>query len=1333
MVGILSGKLGRGERRRAPFLDERKIASIRRAILAANNYETRPTINIRVQASTEMKALYDTGAAVTVMSEQAFLRIPQKCTPPRLIGEPIRLTGADDKPMVIRGCYETTLRIQGRVVKQDVYVVSALSSDFIIGCDLIHDHGLSYDAEERTVFYKDRSKWKEGGMVARARTRLPAQSSVPVRVRVQERPGVQVTKGGIAVAEINCTAYPIGGNDGLVTVNDAGETFMMVDNMLDSEVIIPRGTFIGAIERVPEASELVLDEEDRPKEQGPGAKCEDKEKLQMLEDIIAEQVKELPMDLQKRYKELILRNHDVFSKDKSELGLTTEAEHSITLKDDEPVYVKQFRLAETDRSVLLKHLRTWLKLGVVSPCRSKYNSPIFLVPKKDGTMRPVLDFRAVNEKSHVDKYSQLEVNECIDAIGRAGSTVFSSIDLTAGFWQVPMEKGSREYTAFTIPGIGSFQWNRCPMGLLGSPATFGRMMEHIMRLIKCICYQDDILVHSSSHEEQLEVLQKCFDRLRAANLKMNAQKCFFGQNEVSYLGYTLTSQGVLPGKEKTAAIQECAPPSTTKQIREFTGLCNYFRASIKNFSELTAPLHKLTRNNSGWKGGELPTEALKAFKTLQEKLISPEVLAYPNPDLDYHLVVDASAGSDDESGGLGASLIQIHEGIPRPIGYVSRRLAKHERNYSSFLVEMAACCFGIEQFEVHLKGRKFYLYTDHRPLEKLSKVHTRTLHRLQQLMNEYEFVIKYKPGKDNVVADFLSRNPISAIDIHKSDLVRLQAEDELIKQILAERQTPEGREKLGRLKDKLVVMHDVLFFKKDEGGLAIFTPQTLTKQIIQSAHNSLVGGHMGLFKSKERILEKYYWPSMTKDIKEHIDTCTQCQATKPWGRDKRVPLKPLPQPINPNHRIHIDLFGPLATSGSGKKYVMAITDSFTKYVELIAIPNKEARTVAKAIMDVWITRYSTPAEILTDGGKEFANKLLDQLCMELSILHKQTSPYHPQCNAQVEVFNRTMKHYLQNALQAPYLDWEELLPALRICYNTSVSKATRKTPFSLLFGMKARMPVFDLEESISYDESGNDSLKMLRAMRRQAEECNLKYKGEYEKQYNKKYDTKTSSIAEGEWIMIENSHRTGPNPKLHKAFLGPFIVRRADDSDVWYEEKGRIKVAHIDRVKRARMRSETQVKAEQERSARECTQGAGTLRVPAQARAVVDPGKEGERIGEDARAEEYEDTPLPPDDPFPPTPARPFHRSPQRTEPEDIHMQTIVEEEVDHGVERKRKPSGPAGERDGCQRVLRSRGVDLGTQKEDFHPFVTVPPYPIESAAYRKRLALSKNSKQASP
>ena len=564
-----------------------------------------------------------------------------------------------------------------------------------------------------------------------------------IKVKVQEVPGRDVRGTATAIGSVTSHNYPIGGNEGLVFVREDGEAYMLVDNMLDAEVTLPRGAYIGAIERVDQFNEMELEEKDRPIEKGPTKQKATAEKQAYLEEIIRGQTENLDKDTRESYVNLVLQNHDVFSADKFDLGLTTMAEHTITLRDEEPVYVKQYRLAERDRSVLISHLRNWLKLGVVSPCRSKYNSPIFTVPKRDGTLRPVLDFRALNEKSHIDKYSQLEVNECIDSLGRSESKVFSSIDLTCGFWQVPLEEGSRQYTAFTLPGVGSFQWNRTPMGLLGSPATFGRMMEHIMRFVKCICYQDDVLVHSKDHSEHFLELQKCFNRLRAAGLKMNAKKCSFGQAEVAYLGYKLTPDGILPGKEKTAAIEECEPPTSVKQVREFVGLCNYFRASVKNFAQLCGPLNELLRSNSKWKGGELPESARSAFDTLKERLTSPEVLAYPDPRLEYHLVVDASVGSDESEGGMGASLIQIRDGKPRAIGFVSRKTVKHEKNYSAFLLEMAACVFGIQHFHIYLKGRKFFLYTDHRPLEKLSKIHTRTLHRLQQLMNEYQFVIKY--------------------------------------------------------------------------------------------------------------------------------------------------------------------------------------------------------------------------------------------------------------------------------------------------------------------------------------------------------------------------------------------------------------------------------------------------------------------------------------------------------------------------------------------------------------------------------------------------------------
>ena len=708
------------------------------------------------------------------------------------------------------------------------------------------------------------------------------------------------------------------------------------------------------------------------------------------------------------------------------------------------------------------------------------------------------------------------------------------------------------------------------MGLLGSPATFGRMMDFIMRFLSCITYQDDVLIHSKTHAEQLEQLQLCFDRIRAHGLKLNVKKCSFGQSDVPYLGFLLTPTGILPGKEKTEAIREAGPPKNIRQVREFTGLCNYFRASVPNFSGIAAPLNRLTRVGCGWSKGELPPDALKAFNLLKEKLLNPPTLAYPNPKLDYHLMVDASVGSETTAGGLGASLIQIDEkGIPRAIGFASRGLSKHEKNYTAYLLEMQAACFGIEHFDVYLRGRHFSLHTDHRPLEKLSTVHNRTLNRLQQKMLEYHFTIRYKPGKDNVVSDFLSRNPVSAVDVKKETLVDLQRRDGLIAKLLTDMRNGSDCAMFKRLKEKLVVKGDLLFFRKSSGKLAVFAPKDIIPDILQSAHNSLLGGHMGMYKCRERILEKYFWPNMNNDVKDHIRKCVECQRSKPHSRPLRVPLQPLEQPSEPNHRIHVDLFGPLTSSGKGKKYVMVITDAFTKYVELVALPSKEASVVSKAIYETWITRYSTPKEIVTDGGKEFCNKILDGLCDELKLLHKQTSPYHPECNAAVEVFNRTMRQFLQSAISAPYLDWEPLLPALRISYNTSVSKATLATPFSLVFGMRPNMPFFDLETAVSYDEGKQDLLQELRLVRKLAEDNNIKYRKEYAKYYDARFKTELRQLSLDDMIFVQNNYKTGANPKLQPLFVGPYEVTRIKDANVYYKKGSKIKVAHLNRVKKA--------------------------------------------------------------------------------------------------------------------------------------------------------------------
>jgi hypothetical protein len=258
--------------------------------------------------------------------------------------------------------------------------------------------------------------------------------------------------------------------------------------------------------------------------------------------------------------------------------------HEIALKTTKPVYLKQFKIPDAHRKEVEKHVLEWLKLGVIQPAQSRYNSPIFAVMKKDGNVRLVQDFRALNNESYTDKYSMKDVSECIGEIGRTGSTLFSTIDLTAGFWQMILHPRAQPYTAFTVPGMGQFQWVTSPMGLLGCPASFQRLMETVVNKISnMIVYIDDLLVHSASHEEHIATFGHVLGCLVQHNIKINLQKCVFGSKEVSYLGFRLTEEGIKPGTDKLKAVRNAPQPSNVHEIRQFLGLCNFFRGHVRNF------------------------------------------------------------------------------------------------------------------------------------------------------------------------------------------------------------------------------------------------------------------------------------------------------------------------------------------------------------------------------------------------------------------------------------------------------------------------------------------------------------------------------------------------------------------------------------------------------------------------------------------------------------------------------------------------------------------------------------------------------------------------------
>ena len=382
-----------------------------------------------------------------------------------------------------------------------------------------------------------------------------------------------------------------------------------------------------------------------------------------------------------------------------------------------------------------------------------------VVRKKDGDLRFCIDFRRLNAITKKDSFPLPRIQEAIEYL--SGARVFSCIDLNSGFWQIPMEEGSKPYTAFTVGSYGFYQFERMPFGLCNAPATFQRCMQECLgelNLSYCLIYMDDIVVYARTLQDHLYRLRRVFDRFREHRLKLKPSKCAFFKEEITYLGHRVSAEGVKPATTNVDKILDKRPPRTYTEIREFLGMVNHYRRFIKDCSKISRPLTAYTEGEGSKRKTEevqLDPKALEAFHELKTALTEAPVLAYADFTQPFLLETDAS------SKGLGAVLSQKKEdGRFHPVAYGSRSLAKEERNYHSTKLEFLALYWAITQhFKDYLWGREFTVRTDNNPLTYImSSGHLdATRHRWVGNLASYTFDIEYQKGKNNVVADTLSR------------------------------------------------------------------------------------------------------------------------------------------------------------------------------------------------------------------------------------------------------------------------------------------------------------------------------------------------------------------------------------------------------------------------------------------------------------------------------------------------------------------------------------------------------------------------------------------------
>jgi hypothetical protein len=222
-------------------------------------------------------------------------------------------------------------------------------------------------------------------------------------------------------------------------------------------------------------------------------------------------------------------------------------------------------------------------------------------------------------------------------------------------------------------------------------------------------------------------------------------------------------------------------------------------------------------------------------------------------------------------------------------------------------------------------------------------------------------------------------------------------------------------------------------------------------------HDHLHAGHFGFDKTLTRITERYYWPGMRADIERYVKACTTCNGRK--MQRVKAPMGKAPLPSSPFEVIAVDTMGPLPVTSEGNKYIITFICMYSSWPEAFAVPNKSAETVAKLICNEIIPRHSCPRVILSDNGKEFRNKLMDRLTKEFKIHHVTTSPYHPSSNGKIERWHRTVADIISCYVSENHSDWDEYIGSALSACRTSVNKTSQFSPFYLLYGRDATMPL----------------------------------------------------------------------------------------------------------------------------------------------------------------------------------------------------------------------------------------------------------------------------------
>uniref|UniRef100_A0A8C2WB23 Gypsy retrotransposon integrase-like protein 1 n=1 Tax=Cyclopterus lumpus TaxID=8103 RepID=A0A8C2WB23_CYCLU len=785
-----------------------------------------------------------------------------------------------------------------------------------------------------------------------------------------------------------------------------------------------------------------------------------------------------------------------------------------------------YSLSIPEKASMDEYISESVAAGLIRPSSSPVAAGFFFL-KKDGGLRPCIDYRQLNDITVKNKYPLPLMSSTLEPFTQA--TIFTKLDLRSAYHLVRIRKGDEWKTAFKTPR-GHYEYRVMPFGLTNAPAVFQALMNDVLRDMLdefVVVYLDDILVFSRTLEDHVQHVRRVLKRLLLNRLFVKAEKCRFHSTSVDYLGFVVEKGQTRADPRKIQAVVDWPNPTSRKELQSFLGFANFYRRFIRNYSVVAEPLTRLTSPSQPFIWSPATNAA---FLALKRRFTSAPVLLHPDPKRQFIVEVDAS------DTGLGAVLSQraVADQKVHPCAFFSRRFLPAEENYDIGNRELLAVVAALGEWRHWLEGAEqpFTIWTDHKNLTFIRA--TKRLNGQQArwagFLSRFDFSLTYRPGSRNIKADALSR-------LHQGRSLTAEESVPII---------PKGKV-VGMVAWGIeTVVRQALRSHPAPSGVPprrLFVPESVRSRVLQWGHASQFACHPGVHRTLTFLARRFWWPTMRNEVKDFVLACPVCARSKASHRAPAGLLQPLPVISRPWSHVALDFVSGLPPS-QGKTVILTVVDHFSKGVHLVALPKLPSALETADLLTSHVFRlHGLPQDVVSDRGPQFISQVWRAFYKGLGASVSLSSGYHPQTNGQTERMNQSVESALRCVAARRPSSWSRFLPWVEYAMNSLVSSATGLSPFEASLGYQP--PLFPAQQSEVAVPSVQTHLNRCRRIWEVTRAALLRAAERGSRGANRRRNPAPAyQLGQKVWLSSKDLPLQSTAKKLDPRFVGPFEITR---------------------------------------------------------------------------------------------------------------------------------------------------------------------------------------------